>query len=206
MNLITITEILGTLAFAISGIRFSAIRHFDWFGAYVVGLITATGGGTLRDLLLGVTPFWMLDGSYLITTSVALAIAIGFGKRLIRFNNTFFIFDTIGLALFVVVGFEKSIAEGFPYWVAVVMGTITGTVGSILRDVLINQEPLMFRKELYATACILGGMAYIIADVSGAARPLPAIITAAVVIGTRLLAVKYSIGLPTLNPVDDVES
>ena len=103
----TIIEMLGTLAFAISGIRLASAKQFDWFGAYVVGLITAIGGGTLRDLLLDITPFWMQNGIYLTVTGVALLAVIVFGKYLIRLNNTFFIFDTIGLALFVVVGIKK---------------------------------------------------------------------------------------------------
>ena len=96
----SIIEILGTLAFAISGIRLASAKRFDWFGAYVVGLITAIGGGTIRDLLLDTTAFWMLNSIYLTVTAVALLLVIIFGRYLIRLNNTFFIFDTIGLALF----------------------------------------------------------------------------------------------------------
>lgn len=125
----SIIEILGTLAFAISGIRLASAKRFDWFGAYVVGLITAIGGGTIRDLLLDTTAFWMLNSIYLTVTAVALLLVIIFGRYLIRLNNTFFIFDTIGLALFVVVGIQKTIAADFPFWIAIIMGTITGAAG-----------------------------------------------------------------------------
>ena len=147
MTLFTFIEILGTLAFAISGIRLASAKRFDWFGAYVVGFTTAIGGGTVRDLMLSLTPFWMLDSTYLFVTAGALLIVIVSGPYLIRFNNTFFIFDAIGLGLFTVVGIEKTLAAGFPLWVGIIMGTITGAAGGVLRDILINEEPLICRKE-----------------------------------------------------------
>ena len=152
MSVYFVLEMLGTLAFAISGIRLASAKRFDWFGAYVVGFTTAIGGGTLRDLMLSQTPFWMLDSVYLIVTAIALGIVILFGRYLIRLNNTFFIFDAVGLGLFTVVGIEKTLAADFPFWVAVIMGTMTGAAGGVLRDILINEEPLIFRKEIYALA------------------------------------------------------
>ena len=160
MTLFTFIEILGTLAFAISGIRLASAKRFDWFGAYVVGFTTAIGGGTVRDLMLSLTPFWMLDSTYLFVTAGALLIVIVSGPYLIRFNNTFFIFDAIGLGLFTVVGIEKTLAAGFPLWVGIIMGTITGAAGGVLRDILINEEPLIFRKEIYALACVFGGVVF----------------------------------------------
>ncbi len=200
-----IIEMLGTLAFSISGVRLAAAKQFDWFGAYCVGLVTAIGGGTLRDLLLGATPFWMLSGVYLMMTAVSLGIVIVFGKYLVRLNNTFFIFDTIGLALFVVVGIDKSLDAGFSYWVAVVMGMTTGIVGSITRDILINEPPLVFRKELYAMACVFGGIVYFAAVELEATRSMAGILTASTVIVTRLLAVKYHWGLPVLRHIEPEE-
>ena len=111
MDFLTIIDYLGTFAFAISGIRLASAKRFDWFGAYVVGFVTAVGGGTIRDLLLDVPPFWMQQPSYLIVTAAALGFVIIFGKYVIRLNNTFFIFDAIGLGLFTVVGMEKTIAR-----------------------------------------------------------------------------------------------
>lgn len=115
MNFINFVDYAGTFAFAISGIRLASAKRFDWFGAYVVGLVTAIGGGTTRDILLDVTPFWMQQPSYLIITGIALLCVIAFGRQLIRLNNTFFIFDAIGLGLFVVVGIERSIQAGFSF-------------------------------------------------------------------------------------------
>lgn len=123
MNFLTLIDYIGTFAFAISGIRLASAKRFDWFGAYVVGFVTAVGGGTIRDLLLDVTPFWMLQSSYLIVTALALGFVILFGRYVIRLNNTFFIFDAIGLGLFAVVGIEKSITYGYPMWVGLIMGT-----------------------------------------------------------------------------------
>ena len=155
MNFLTLIDYIGTFAFAISGIRLASAKRFDWFGAYVVGFVTAVGGGTIRDLLLDVTPFWMLQSSYLIVTALALGFVILFGRYVIRLNNTFFIFDAIGLGLFAVVGIEKSITYGYPMWVGLIMGTLTGAAGGVLRDTLINEVPLIFRKEIYALACVL---------------------------------------------------
>jgi uncharacterized membrane protein YeiH len=199
MNLIEIVDYAGTFAFAISGIRLASAKKFDWFGAYVVGLVTAIGGGTVRDLLLNLTPFWMLQPSYLIITGVALLAVILAGKRMKVFNNAFFIFDTIGLGLFVVVGIEKSIEAGFPFWVTIVMGMITGSVGGIIRDILINEEPLIFRKDIYALACVFGGVVYYVCTILHFQIEITQIISATSVIVMRFLAVKYHLGLPALK-------
>ena len=157
-----ILDFVGSFAFAISGIRLASGRKFDVFGAYVVGLTTAVGGGTLRDLLLRQTPFWMVTPVYLICTGLAVLWVAAFGKKLIRQNNTWFLFDTIGLAVFTVSGMEKTFDLGFPWWTAIVMGTMTGAAGGIFRDVFINVEPLIFRKEIYASACLVGGGIYVL--------------------------------------------
>ena len=187
---VTIIEIIGTMAFAISGIRLASAKKFDWFGAYVVGLVTAIGGGTLRDVLLDLPAFWMQN-------------SIFFGQYLIRLQNTFFIFDTIGLALFVVVGIQKTLMVGYPFWVAIVMGTITGAFGGIIRDILINEEPLIFRKDIYAMACVIGGIFYWLSYKIGLNDVITQSISAAMVIITRLVAVKYHMSLPALKAEDE---
>lgn len=194
-----IIEMLGTVAFAISGIRLAAAKRFDWFGAYVVGLITAIGGGTLRDVLLGVPVFWMLDWSYMAVTGLALLAVIIFQKALVGGMRTLFIFDAIGLALFVVVGIEKTLATNYPMWVAIVMGIITGSFGGIIRDILINEVPLFFRKDIYATACMAGGIAYWLVDSINLPFLVPPTVCAVVVIGLRVLAAKYNWSLPILQ-------
>lgn len=198
-----ITEIIGTIAFAISGIRLAAAKSFDWFGAYTVGLVTAIGGGTVRDLLLGATPFWMVNGWYLGVTGLALVIVILLKRYLVKLNKTFFVFDTIGLALFVVIGIQKTLEFGFPMWTAIVIGTITGALGGVLRDILINEEPLVFRKDVYATACIAGGIVYWGILLGGGSSVLQQSTCAASVIIIRLLAAKYNWSIPILRDYAD---
>lgn len=209
---ITTIELLGTIAFAISGIRLAAAKRFDWFGAYVVGLVTAIGGGTVRDVLLNIPVFWMLSFRYLAVTGFALAAVIIFRQALVRGMRTLFIFDAIGLALFVVVGIQKTLAADYPMWVAIVMGIITGSFGGIIRDILINDEPLFFRKDIYATACLAGGLAYWLVSLTTAPLWVPQAICAIVIIGLRVLAVHYNWSLPILKvdensiPVDRTDN
>ncbi len=194
-----ILEFLGTFAFAISGIRLASAKRFDWFGAYVVGLATAIGGGTIRDIMLDVVPFWMTDPIYLICSALALVWVIVLGKRVIRQNNTFFIFDAIGLALFTVVGMEKTLNLGFPLWVAIIMGTITGAAGGVLRDIFINEIPLIFRKEIYALACVFGGLVYGLCQWLGLDLVITQTLCGVSVFVVRILAAKYHWALPVLK-------
>ena len=194
-------DYLGTLAFAISGMRLAAGRGLDWFGAYVVGFVTAVGGGTIRDILLDIKPFWLIQPSYLIITALGLIFTIIFRRQVVRLNHSLFVFDAIGLGLFVVVGVAKSYAAGFPWWVAVIMGTVTGSFGGLLRDVLINETPLIFRTDFYASACVLGSIIYVL---MGRYSSLPIewvqFISAISVFIFRVLAVVLHIQLPTFNP------
>mgnify|MGYP003439938534 FL=1 len=197
-----VLDFIGTFAFAISGIRLASAKQFDLFGAYVVGVVTAIGGGTLRDLMLGVTPIWMINPMYLICSGIALLWVILFEKKLVRQEVTFFIFDTIGLALFTVVGVEKALGLGFPLWVAVIMGTITGAAGGVFRDVFINEIPLIFRKEIYALACIIGGLFYGLFNGLNVDLVLTQCLSGFSVFLVRILAVKYHLGLPRLKGED----
>ena len=196
-------EFLGTFAFAISGIRHAAAKHFDWFGGYVCGIAVAIGGGTIRDVMLGATPFWMTNSIYIICCALALFYVIIFGKRIIRQNSTWFIFDAIGLALFNIIGIEKTINMHYPLWMAVIMGSVTGAAGGVIRDILINEIPLIFRKDIYAVACILGGIIYIIAYKIDMPAEISAILSAFTVIIIRILAVKYHWQLPILKGDDN---
>lgn len=198
-SFVEILDFVGTFAFAISGIRLASAKRFDWFGAYVVGLATAIGGGTLRDLLLDVTPAWMTDPIYLICTAMAMFFVILFRQYLIHLNNTFFIFDSIGLALFTVVGATKSLDLGYSFWVAIIMGSITGAAGGVIRDVFINEIPLIFRKEIYAMACVVGGVVYWLCYLLGLENYLSQIACGITVFVVRILAVKYRITLPILK-------
>ena len=203
ITFIDIIDFIGTFAFAISGIRLASAKRFDWFGAYVVGAATAIGGGTLRDVMLDVQVFWMHDPFYLICTGLALLWVIIFRKYLIRMHSTFFIFDAVGLALFTIVGIQKTIDCGLPMWVGVIMGTMTGAAGGVIRDVLINEVPLIFREEIYAMACIIGGLVFALCSLLGMPPMFTHLACGAAVFLTRIIAVKYHICLPTLKPEEN---
>lgn len=192
-------DLTGTFAFAISGIRLASHKQIDWFGAYIIGLATAIGGGTARDLLLDVTPFWMLDSKYFLTTGVALLTTLLFKNKIIKWGNALFLFDAIGLGLFTIVGISKSMEAGLPFWVCVVMGTITGSIGGVVRDVLLNEVPLLLRKDIYALACVAGGAVYFVCINFNLSISLTELIAGLIVILVRIIAMKFHIQLPVLN-------
>ena len=197
----TLLDLIGTFAFAISGIRLASRKQIDWFGAYLIGLATAIGGGTARDLLLDVTPFWMLDSKYFLTTGAALLATLLFRDKIFKWQNTLFLFDAIGLGLFTIVGISKSIEANLPFWVCIVMGTITGSIGGVVRDVLLNEVPLLLRKDIYALACVAGGVVYFACIHFNLSTSLTELIAALIVILVRVVALKFHIHLPVLNSI-----
>lgn len=197
-----IIEFLGTFAFAISGIRSASSKNFDWFGGYVVGLATAIGGGTIRDVMLGQVPFWMTNSIYLICTGAALLTFVMLKKLFTRLSKTWALFDTLGLALFTIAGIQKTLEAGFPFWVAIIMGCITGAAGGVMRDVFVNETPLIFRKEIYAIACIIGGLVYQLCYMLNLSVEVAVVSTFVTVVVVRMLAVKYRISLPVLKDPD----
>lgn len=203
ITVVDILEFLGTYAFAISGIRLAAAKKFDWFGAYVVGVVTAVGGGTLRDLMLGLTPFWMDTPIYWIESLAAFITVLMFSKVLVHHDSSLFLFDTVGLALFTVVGLEKTLNMGFPLWTAITMGTITGAAGGVFRDVFINEVPLIFRKEIYALACVIGGIVYGVAQKLGIHLIATELISGLSVLLVRYLATTRHLSLPVLTDMEE---
>ncbi len=203
--IIYVIEMLGTFAFAISGIRHAAAKHFDWFGGYVCGIAVAIGGGTIRDVMLGTTPFWMTTPVYLICTAVALLTVAFFGRWMEPLKNAWFVFDTLGLALFTIAGIQKSLAFGHPFWVAIIMGCITGSAGGVIRDVLLNNEPVIFHREIYAVACVLGGIAYWAGIEAGLPIEMTAIASFTLTCLIRFLAVRYHIQLPILKGEEQID-
>lgn len=199
IQFVDVIEFIGTFAFAVSGVRHAASKKFDLFGAFTIGFVTAIGGGTIRDLFIGVTPFWMLNPVYLWATLLAMLFVVIFKSKVIRLHYTVFLFDSIGLGLFVVVGAEKTLAMGFAPWVAIIMGVITGSFGGMLRDVMIMQIPLIFRKEIYALACVVGGVFFVTGYALNLHMVVNEVMTALIVIATRILAVKYEWHLPKLK-------
>lgn len=194
-----VIEFLGTFAFAISGIRHAAAKRYDWFGGYVCGVAVAIGGGTIRDVMLGATPFWTTSPFYLLCTALALVVVIMFAKSLAWLNNAWFVFDTFGLALFTIAGMQKSLAYGQPFWVAIIMGCITGAAGGVIRDVLLNNEPVIFKKEIYALASVAGGLTYWLLSLTPFPIEFTVVVSFTVTCAIRFLAVRYHISLPVLK-------
>jgi uncharacterized membrane protein YeiH len=194
-----IIDILGTIAFAISGVLAALNKKMDAFGVLIIAFVTAVGGGTLRDVLIGQTPVsWMTNMTYVYVIIGATVFSVVFRKRLNYLRTSLFLFDTIGIGLYTVVGIEKGIVAGLHPIICIALGTMTACFGGVSRDILCNEIPVIFRKEVYATACILGGATYF------ALRQLPIennwvfAIAGAVVIVLRLVAVKFKISLPSL--------
>lgn len=194
-----IIDILGTIAFAISGVLVAMEKKLDIFGVFIIAFVTAVGGGTLRDLLIGNTPVvWMRDNIYVFVIIGTVILAVLFRNQLKYLRTSLFLFDTIGIGLYTLVGIEKGLTAGMLPLMCIALGTITASFGGVIRDILCNEIPVIFRKEIYATACILGGASYFLF------RKLPfndAYAYAAailIVIGIRLLAVKFKITLPSV--------
>lgn len=198
-------EFLGTFAFAISGIRHAAAKHFDWFGGYVCGIAVAIGGGTIRDVMLGATPFWMTNPIYIICTTIALCMVIAFSRYMERLQNAWFVFDTFGLALFTIAGIQKSLDYGQPFWVAIIMGCITGAAGGVIRDILLNNEPVILRKEIYAMASVAGGLVYWGLAEFGVPIQLTVIASFVITCSIRFWAVRHHVSLPLLKGGESVK-
>lgn len=192
-----IIDILGTAAFAISGVLVAMEKRLDLFGVFIIAFVTAVGGGTLRDLLLGHTPVaWMEHALYMLIIFIAVVIAILFRKWLGYLRTTLFLFDTLGIGLFTLVGIEKGLAYQLDPVMCIALGTITACFGGVLRDILCNEIPVIFRKEIYATACILGGSAYFLLRMLPMHDQYAYALAILIVIGIRLLAVRFKIALP----------
>jgi len=197
MNILYILDLVGTAAFAASGAWIGVRKHMDLFGVLVLGTVTAVGGGTLRDLLLGdIPPFSMNDERY-ISIAIAVSVAVFANRnRFKTFEKPLLYFDAIGLGTFVVIGTTKAIDFQLGALSAVLMGVMTGTAGGMMRDLLANQVPLILRREIYASACIAGGMFLVLLEQLGTSRPTAALLAAVTVIVVRLLAIQYDWSLP----------
>lgn len=203
MNITIIIEIIGTIAFAISGVRLAARRDYDLFGGFVLAWVTAVGGGTLRDTMLGVTPFWMTSPIYLICTFLALVLVQMLANLMDRMNKAWVFFDTLGLALFTIAGLQKTLDCGQPMWVAIMMGCITGVAGGVVRDVLASISPVIFQKDIYAMSSILGGCLYAFMLNLGLDVITISVITFFFIVIIRLIGLKYNITLPKIRIAKD---
>lgn len=202
MTLIQFLDYFGAMFFAISGTLSAADKRLDMFGAAVIGFVTAVGGGTLRDLMIGAHPVgWLTTPVYFYMLLAGVGIAFLFQKYLVGLRRTFFIFDTVGIGLYTIIGLEKALNYGIAPELAVMMGVTSAVVGGMVRDILINEVPLIFHQELYATACIAGAIIFL-AMQNFTPLPKEAIVisTMGTIIVIRILAIKYNIRLPKITP------
>ena len=193
-------DIIGTLAFAMSGALTAMSKRMDPFGVYIIAFVTAVGGGTLRDILIGRTPVgWMVDLEYVFMISIGFVLALLFRKRFDQLRTSLFLFDTIGLGVFTLIGLEKGINVGLHPVICIALGTMTACFGGVTRDILCNEIPVIFRKEIYATICILGGLVFFGLRSFNLESDIMYLITSVVIISVRLMAVKWKWYLPTLD-------
>lgn len=190
-------EILGTISFAISGSFAAMQRRLDPFGVLIIAFVTSIGGGTVRDLLLGDTPVaWMRDVNYCLLILLTSIATIFFKTHIKKFKVTLFLFDSLGLGLFTMLGIQKGIIFGLSPGICIALGTITGCFGGIIRDTLLNTIPVIFRKEVYATACIMGGILYFTLLYFNLKEDLAKVAVIAFIFAVRIVVVRYKVTLP----------
>lgn len=199
MEFIYYIDLMGTMVFAISG-AMAAMRHnIDIFGSTFTGFVTAIGGGSLRDIFLNLRPVWVDDGNYLLAILLGVFIAVAFNKGLFQLAKTLFLFDALGIGFFTVVGVEKSLNNDSSAIAAVVLGMFSAVMGGVTRDTLMNETPLIFRKEIYATACLSGAILFVVLSNLGINHHINIISCVSLVVLIRAFSVKYKLSLPVLG-------
>lgn len=196
-QLLFIIDILGTVAFAVSGAFLAMEKKLDPFGVLVLSFVTAIGGGTLRDILIGNLPVsWLRNETASLVIFCSAIAAMVFARILRQLNTTLFLFDAMGLGLFTIVGIKLGVARDFSMGVCIALGTITACFGGVVRDVLLNNIPLLFRKEIYALACILGGLAFFGLQYMRIPPDMVTVSSILIIFGIRLIAVRFRLSLP----------
>jgi uncharacterized membrane protein YeiH len=194
------SELAGTFFFAISGVLATEDKDRNWFGVTFTGFVTAIGGGSLRDMLLGSYPLvWIGDINFLYAIIVGLIAAFLFFERLARLRRTMLLFDMVGIALFTIVGVEKALGLGVKPEIAAIMGMFTAVMGGVIRDTLTNKTPIIFNKEIYATACLAGAILYLVLHSYLVPRSINIPISSGLIILIRVLAIKFHLELPRLK-------
>ncbi len=204
ISLFSTFDVLGTIAFAISGALAAMTRKLDLFGIFIIAFVTAIGGGTVRDILIGNNPvMWMENTFYIYLISVVTFLTIVFRHKINHLKTSLFLFDTIGLGVFTITGVEAGISNGLSPIISIALGAITGTFGGVIRDILCNEIPVIFRKEIYATACLIGALGYVILYNLNVDNDVIYIVTSLIVISIRLVVVKFKISLPSFTMEPD---
>ena len=197
INTMQAIETLGTISFAISGTFAAMQRRLDPFGVLIIAFVTSIGGGTVRDLLLGDTPVaWMRDVNYCLLILMTSLATIFFKTHIKKFKVTLFLFDSLGLGLFTMLGIQKGIMFGLSPGICVALGTITGCFGGVIRDTLLNTIPVIFHREIYATACILGGVMYYALKYFNLKDEVATVLVIAFIFILRVIVVRFKLALP----------
>lgn len=199
MEFLRIIDIAGTAAFSIAGAFAAMEKRLDVFGIFIIAFVTALGGGTLRDVLIGEVPVrWMLhlDSGFIVLLSTIAAML--FTGVIQNYHRVLLLFDSIGLGFFTVLGVQAGIAHGLHPVICIALGTITASFGGVIRDISLNNIPLIFEKEVYATICVFGGSLFFILQEVAVPNDLIEIICIVSVLVLRLLAVSYNWQLPSL--------
>lgn len=197
MTIFQFLDYAGTGVFAVSGALAAMNKRFDPFGVLILGIVTAVGGGTLRDVLIGRTPVgWMQDINYTYIILGAVVIAIAFRGYLGYIRRTMFLFDAIGLGLFTIIGVEIGSEAGLPALICILLGTLSASFGGVIRDLLSNEVPLIFHKEVYASLSILGGTLFLVLQWTHWPSDLIYVVTSFVVVLLRILAVRFGWEIP----------
>jgi uncharacterized membrane protein YeiH len=199
-DVIYMLDLIGAFVFAISGALSGIDKKYDIFGVMFLAFITALGGGTTRDIMLGITPVsWMNNLVYFYVIIAAVLVTFFTSGKIMKWRKTLFLFDSIGLGVFTIAGIQKTLELGLSWEVAITMGVISATLGGILRDVFNNEKPLILHKEIYATACFAGGLLAFVFFSAGIPSAIGIPVTIVTVTLIRILAVKYGWSLPVLK-------
>ncbi|AUC14983.1 hypothetical protein BTO06_07465 [Tenacibaculum sp. SZ-18] len=203
MDIIYVIDILGTFSFAISGALVASKKEFDLFGVIILAFVTAVGGGMLRDILINSHPInWIGDLNYIYTIFIAVVCTFLFKSKIAPLRKTFFLFDTIGISVFTLLGLQKGLSLNLPAIVAIIMGMVSAVFGGVIRDVLSREIPLIFKKEIYASACLSGGLMYLFLRNLQISDDVNFIFSAVIIIIIRTVSVVYHLELPKIK--DDI--
>lgn len=200
MEVVYFLDFLGTFAFAVSGALVALDKKLDLFGVVIIAFVTAIGGGMLRDILINAHPInWIGDLNYLYIIISAVIFTLLFKSKIAHLSKTMFLFDTIGLSVFTLLGLQKGLSYGLHPIIALIMGMISAVFGGVLRDILTNRIPLIFEKEIYASACLVGGVMYLSLNYFKVDVTVNFIISASIVAIIRVVAVKFHLELPKIK-------
>lgn len=193
MSWIYFVDLFGTCVFAISGVVTAINKKFDLVGTLIIGFVTAIGGGTVRDILIGRTPVgWITDRNYFLVIIAGYIFAYCFKNKVVEHKRSFFVFDTIGIGLFTILGIEVALENNLNVEICLIMGVVSACFGGVIRDVLTNEIPLIFRAEIYASACLLGGIIYVLLRDTIQIENVSIVISIISVIIIRILSIKYN--------------